>query len=75
VENSNEFKSFGSLEPALAAAAQEAQKLSEIAYLEATKPKELQNQVVISLAYKRAKRLTNRLINAGYWEKSVISMG
>ena len=72
MENNNEIKSFGSLGPDLAAVAQE---LSEIAYLEATKPKELQNQVVISLAYKRAKRLTNRLINAGYWEKSVISMG
>ena len=52
-----------------------AQKFSETAYLEAIKPKELQNQEVISFAYKRAKRLTNRLVNAGYWKKSVILGG
>jgi len=72
MKNNNEIKSFGSLGPDLAAVAQE---LSEIAYLEATKPKELQNQEVISFAYKRAKRLTNRLVNAGYWKKSVIIGG
>jgi hypothetical protein len=72
MKNNNEIKSFGSLGPDLAAVAQE---LSEIAYLEATKPKELQNQEVISFAYKRAKRLTNRLVNAGYWKKSMILGG
>ena len=45
--------------------AEQAQKLSEMAYLEAMQPKH----------YKQAKLLTNRLVNAGYWEKSRISLG
>ncbi len=55
--------------------AQQAQKLSEMAYLEACQPKRLQNQVLMDYCFKEAKRLTNRLKNAGYWEKSVISVG
>ena len=55
--------------------AQQAQKLSEMAYLEACQPKRLQNQVLMDYCFKEAKRLTNRLTNAGYWEKSVISVG
>ena len=55
--------------------AKQAQKLSEMAYLEACQPKRLQNQVLMDYCFKEAKRLTNRLKNAGYWEKSVISVG
>jgi len=55
--------------------AQQAQKLSEMAYLEACQPKRLQNQVLIDYCFKEAKRLTNRLKNAGYWKSSVISLG
>ena len=55
--------------------AQQAQKLSEMAYLEACQPKELRNQMLVDYCFKEAKRLTNRLVNAGYWEKSVISLG
>jgi len=55
--------------------AKQAQKLSEMAYLEACQPKRLQNQVLMDYCFKEAKRLTNRLKNAGYWEKSVISIG
>jgi len=55
--------------------AEQAQKLSEMAYLEACQPKRLQNQVLMDYCFKEAKRLTNRLTNAGYWEKSVISVG
>jgi len=55
--------------------AAQAQKLSEMAYLEACQPKRLQNQVLIDYCFKEAKRLTNRLKNAGYWKSSVISLG
>ena len=55
--------------------AQQAQKYSEMAYLEACQPKRLQNQVLMDCYFKEAKRLTNRLKNAGYWKKSVISVG
>ena len=55
--------------------AAQAQKLSEMAYLEACQPKRLQNQVLMDYCYKEAKRLTNRLKNAGYWKSSVISLG
>ena len=55
--------------------AQQAQKLSEMAYLEAQQPKYLQNQVLMDYCFKEAKRLTNRLKNAGYWKNSVISLG
>jgi len=55
--------------------AQQAQKLSEMAYLEACQPKELRNQALMNHCYKQAKLLTNRLKNAGYWESSVISLG
>ena len=55
--------------------AQQAQKLSEMAYLEACQPKELQNQALMNHCYKQAKLLTNRLKNAGYWKSSVISLG
>jgi hypothetical protein len=55
--------------------AQQAQKLSEMAYLEACQPKRLQNQVLMDYCFKEAKRLTNRLKNAGYWKSSVISLG
>ena len=55
--------------------AQQAQKYSEMAYLEACHPKHLQNQVLMDCYFKEAKRLTNRLKNAGYWKKSVISVG
>ena len=55
--------------------AAQAQKLSEMAYLEARQPKRLQNQVLMDYCFKEAKRLTNRLKNAGYWKSSVISLG
>jgi len=55
--------------------AQQAQKLSEMAYLEACQPKELRNQALMNHCYKQAKLLTNRLKNAGYWKSSVISLG
>ena len=55
--------------------AKQAQKLSEMAYLEACQPKELRNQALMNHCYKQAKLLTNRLKNAGYWKKSVISVG
>ena len=55
--------------------AKQAQKLSEMAYLEAQQPKHLRNQVLMDHCYKQAKLLTNRLVNAGYWEKSRISLG
>jgi hypothetical protein len=55
--------------------AEQAQKLSEMAYLEAQQPKRLQNQVLMDYCFKEAKRLTNRLKNAGYWKSSVISLG
>ena len=55
--------------------AKQAQKLSEMAYLEACQPKELRNQALMNHCYKQAKRLTNRLKNAGYWKNSVISLG
>jgi len=55
--------------------AKQAQKLSEMAYLEAQQPKHLRNQVLMDHCYKQAKRLTNRLKNAGYWKNSVISLG
>ena len=56
------------------AIAEQAQKLSEMAYLEACQPKELRNQVLMNHCYKQAKLLTNRLINAGYWQKSKVSL-
>lgn len=52
-----------------------AQKFSETAYLEAIKPKELQSQVIIDYYFKEAIRMTNVLIESGYWEKSVIIGG
>jgi|TARA_R100001163_G_C4978170_1_gene135378 hypothetical protein len=55
--------------------AQQAQKYSEMAYLEACQPKHLQNRVLMDCYFKEAKRLTNRLKNAGYWKNSVISVG
>ena len=55
--------------------AQQAQKLSEMAYLEACQPKELRNQALMDHCYKQAKRLTNRLVNAGYWQKSKVPLG
>ena len=55
--------------------AKQAQKLSEMAYLEAQQPKHLRNQALMNHCYKQAKRLTNRLKNAGYWKNSVISLG
>ena len=55
--------------------AAQAQKLSEMAYLEACQPKRLQNQVLMDYCFKEAKRLTNRLKNAGYWKNSVILLG
>ena len=55
--------------------AKQAQKLSEMAYLEACQPKELRNQALMNHCYKQAKLLTNRLKNAGYWKNSVISLG
>ncbi len=55
--------------------AEQAQKLSEMAYLEAQQPKHLRNQVLMDYCFKEAKRLTNRLKNAGYWKNSVISLG
>jgi hypothetical protein len=55
--------------------AEQAQKLSEMAYLEAMQPKHLRNQVLMDHCYKQAKLLTNRLKNAGYWKNSVISLG
>ena len=74
MENNNDIKNFRNA-PTFRSVANQAQKFSEIAYLEATKPEWLQNQEVISFAYKEAKRLTNRLVNAGYWKKSVILGG
>lgn len=53
----------------------QAQKLSEMAYLEACQPKELRNQALMDHCYNHAKRLTNHLVAAGYWEKSMISLG
>jgi len=55
--------------------AEQAQKLSEMAYLEACQPKQLRNQALMNHCYKQAKLLTNRLKNAGYWKNSVISLG
>ena len=55
--------------------AKQAQKLSEMAYLEACQPKDLRNQMLVDYCFKEAKRLTNRLKNAGYWKNSVISLG
>jgi hypothetical protein len=55
--------------------AQRAQKLSEVAYLEAMQPKHLRNQVLIDHCFIHAKRLTNHLVAARYWEKSMISVG
>ena len=55
--------------------AAQAQKLSEMAYLEACQPKELRNQALMEHCYNHAKRLTNHLVAAGYWEKSMISVG
>lgn len=74
MENNNEIKNFQNYF-LFKTMANQAQKFSEIAYFEAAKPECLQNQEVISLAYKEAKRLTNRLVNAGYWKKSVILGG
>jgi hypothetical protein len=48
----------------------QAYKLSEMAYLEACQPDKLKNEVLVSYCFKESKRLTNRLINAGYWKKS-----
>jgi len=55
--------------------AEQAQKLSEMAYLEAMQPKHLRNQVLIDHCFIHAKRLTNHLVAARYWEKSMISVG
>ena len=55
--------------------AEQAQKLSEMAYLEACQPKELRNQALMNHCYKHAKTLTKTLVTAGYWESSVISLG
>ena len=55
--------------------AQQAQKFSELAYLEACQPKHLQNQAFMDCYYKEAKRLTKTLEDAGYWKKSIISIG
>ena len=55
--------------------AQQAQKLSEMAYLEAQQPKYLQNQVLMEHCFNHAKQLTEMLKVAGYWKSSVISLG
>jgi hypothetical protein len=55
--------------------AKQAQKLSEMAYLEACQPKKLQNQALMDHCHNHAKQLTNMLVIAGYWKKSVISVG
>ena len=55
--------------------AQQAQKLSEMAYLEAMQPKHLRNQVLMEHCFNHAKQLTKMLEVAGYWEKSRISLG
>jgi hypothetical protein len=53
----------------------QAQKLSEMAYLEACQPKHLQNRVLMDHCFNHAKRLTKTLEDAGYWKKSIISIG
>ena len=55
--------------------AESAQKLSEMAYLEACQPKRLQNQVLMEHCFNHAKQLTEMLKVAGYWKSSVISLG
>ena len=55
--------------------AKQAQKLSEMAYLEAQQPKHLQNRVLMEHCFNHAKQLTKMLEVAGYWEKSRISLG
>jgi|TARA_X000001388_G_C2212063_1_gene115591 hypothetical protein len=55
--------------------AQQAQKLSEMAYLEACQPKHLQNRVLMDHCFNHAETLTNHLVEVGYWKKSVISVG
>ena len=55
--------------------AQQAQKLSEMADLEAQQPKHLRNQVLMDHCFNHAKTLTKTLMTAGYWKSSVISLG
>ena len=55
--------------------AEQAQKLSEMAYLEAMQPKHLRNQVLMDHCFNHAKTLTKTLMTAGYWKSSVISLG
>jgi len=55
--------------------AKQAQKLSEMAYLEAQQPKHLRNQVLMEHCFNHAKQLTKMLEVAGYWKSSVISLG
>tara|TARA_R110002110_G_scaffold338034_4_gene548534 strand:- start:343 stop:561 length:219 start_codon:yes stop_codon:yes gene_type:complete len=54
--------------------AEQAQKLSEIAYLEAQQPKHLRNKALIDTCHKQAKSLTNFLTGSGYWQKSMVSL-
>ena len=55
--------------------AAQAQKLSEMAYLEAQQPKHLRNRVLMEHCFNHAKQLTKMLEVAGYWKSSVISLG
>ena len=74
MENNNEIKNLlGTF--AASDVAKLAQKFSETAYLEAIKPKELQNRAVVEGNYNGAIRMTNLLIESGYWKKSVILGG
>ena len=55
--------------------AAQAQKLSEMAYLEACQPKELRNQALMEHCFNHAKQLTKVLQVAGYWKSETISLG
>ena len=55
--------------------ATQAFKLTEVAYLEACKPKDLRDQALIDGTFKHAKLLTKLLIDVGHWDKSVMSGG
>lgn len=55
--------------------AKQAQKLSEMAYLEAQQPKHLQNRVLMEHCFNHAKQLTKMLEVAGYWKSETISLG
>jgi hypothetical protein len=57
------------------ALAKQAQKLSEIAYLEACQSKPLQNRALMEHCFNHAETLTKYLESVGYWKKSIITEG